>query len=59
MATRHRTVLDSSVPPSGSLVTLLAFETAADANVLTLRVQFGYGEVECRGRLDAGAEPYL
>jgi hypothetical protein len=34
------------VPPGGRLATLLAFETAPDANALTLRVRLGYGEVE-------------
>jgi hypothetical protein len=45
-STRHRYVFDATVPPGGSLVTLLAFETAPDANALTLRVALGYGEVE-------------
>ncbi|MCA1644333.1 MAG: DUF4352 domain-containing protein [Chloroflexi bacterium] len=45
-STRHRDVFDASVPPGGRLATLLAFETAADANALTLRVKLGYGEVE-------------
>jgi hypothetical protein len=45
-ASRHRVVFDTSVPPGGSQVTVLAFETAPDANVLTLRVSLGYGEVE-------------
>ena len=39
-------VFDLSVPPGNRLVTLLAFETASDANALTLRVRLGYGEVE-------------
>lgn len=43
---RHRVVFDASVPPGGRLLTLLAFETAPDANALTLRVRLGYGEVE-------------
>jgi hypothetical protein len=34
------------VPPSGSLNTLLAFETPVDANALVLRVNLGYGDVE-------------
>jgi hypothetical protein len=45
-ATKHRIVFDLSVPPGGRLATLLAFETAPDANALTLRVRLGYGEVE-------------
>lgn len=45
-STRHRYVFEATVPPGGSLVTLLAFETAPDANALTLRVALGYGEVE-------------
>ena len=44
--TRHRVVFDSSVPPGGEAVTVLAFETAPDASTLTLRVRLGYGEVE-------------
>jgi hypothetical protein len=46
VATKHRDVFDASVPPGGRLATVLAFETAADANALTLRVRLGYGEVE-------------
>jgi hypothetical protein len=43
----HRRVLfDASVPPTASLQTLLAFETAADATSLTLRVNLGYGDLE-------------
>ena len=45
-STRHRNVFDASVPPGGRLATLLAFETASDANALILRVTLGYGEVE-------------
>jgi hypothetical protein len=45
-STRHRYVFEATVPPGGSLVTLLAFETAPDANALTLRVALGYGEVD-------------
>jgi hypothetical protein len=45
-ATKHRIVFDLSVPPGGRLATLLAFETAPDANALTRRVRLGYGEVE-------------
>jgi hypothetical protein len=45
-AAKHRVVFDASVPPGGRAVTLLAFETSADANALTLRVRLGYGEVE-------------
>jgi hypothetical protein len=43
---KHRVVFDTSVPPGGRTVTVLAFETASDANALTLRVRLGYGEVE-------------
>jgi uncharacterized protein DUF4352 len=43
---RHRVLFDASVPPGGRFATLLAFETAPDANALTLRVRLGYGEVE-------------
>ena len=43
---KHRVLFDASVPPGGRTMTLLAFETAADANALTLRVRLGYGEVE-------------
>jgi hypothetical protein len=45
-SSKHRVVFDASVPPGGRVVTLLAFETASDANVLVLRVRLGYGEVE-------------
>ena len=46
-STAHRRVaFDTSVPPTGTLETLLAFETPADATTLTLRVSLGYGEVE-------------
>jgi hypothetical protein len=43
---RRRVLFDATVPPSGRLDTLLAFETPSDANTLTLRVSLGYGEVE-------------
>jgi hypothetical protein len=43
---RRRDLFDASVPPGGRLDTFLAFETAADANALSLRVTLGYGEVE-------------
>ena len=43
---RHRVIFDASVPPTGALETLLAFETPADATTLTLRVSLGYGELE-------------
>jgi uncharacterized protein DUF4352 len=46
VSTRHRVLFDASVPPGGQLATLLAFETASDANALVLRVKLGYGEVE-------------
>ena len=45
-ANKHRVVFDSSVPPGGNVTTQLAFETAPDANALTLRVRLGYGEAE-------------
>jgi hypothetical protein len=45
-STKHRVVFDTSVPPGGRQITVLAFETAPDANALTLRVKLGYGEVE-------------
>jgi hypothetical protein len=44
--TKHRVIFDTSVPPGGRTVTVLAFETAPDANALTMRVKLGYGEVE-------------
>jgi hypothetical protein len=43
---KRRVLFDASVPPGGRFNTLLAFETAQDANALTLRVRLGYGEVE-------------
>jgi hypothetical protein len=43
---KRRVVFDASVPPGGRFNTMLAFETAPDANALTLRVRLGYGEVE-------------
>ena len=43
---RHRVLFDATVPPSGRVMTLLAFETPADVGALTLRVALGYGEVE-------------
>jgi hypothetical protein len=45
-SSKHRNLFDASVPPGGRLATLLAFETAADATALTLRVKLGYGDVE-------------
>ena len=45
-SSRRRDIFDSTVPPSGRVDTLLAFETPPDANALTLRVSLGYGEVE-------------
>jgi len=45
-STKHRVIFDASVPPGGQIVTVLAFETAPDANALTMRVTLGYGEVE-------------
>jgi Domain of unknown function (DUF4352) len=46
-ASNHRRVIfDTTVPPAGRVNTLLAFETAPDANGLTLRVSLGYGELE-------------
>jgi len=46
VAGKHRYLFDASVPPGARLSTLLAFETATDANALTLRVKLGYGDVE-------------
>lgn len=43
---RRRTPFEATVPPSGRLLSVLAFETAPDAGALTLRVQLGYGELE-------------
>jgi hypothetical protein len=45
-SSKHRNILDATVPPGGRLATVLAFETPADANGLSLRVRLGYGEVE-------------
>ena len=45
-ASRRRYPFEATLPPSGTLDTALAFEPAADANTLTLRVSLGYGEVE-------------
>ena len=45
-STKHRDLFDATVPPGGRLTSLLAFETAADASALSLRVRLGYGEVE-------------
>jgi len=45
-AAKRRVLFDSSVPPGGDTVTLLAFETPSDIGALTLRVALGYGEVE-------------
>jgi hypothetical protein len=45
-SSKHRVVFDGSVPPGGRVATVLVFETAADANALTLRVKLGSGEVE-------------
>jgi len=47
-AAKHRVLFDSSVPPGGDVITLLAFETPSDLGALTLRVVLGYGEVELR-----------
>ena len=43
---KRRVLFDASVPPTASLATLLAFETASDAVSLSLRVSLGYGELE-------------
>ena len=43
---RHRYIFEATVPPGTRETTILAFETAPDANALTLRVRLGYGEVE-------------
>jgi hypothetical protein len=45
-ASRHRTIFDASVPPTGSLETELAFPASQEASGLSLRVMLGYGEVE-------------
>jgi Domain of unknown function (DUF4352) len=45
-AARRRSPFDATVPPGGRLETALAFETAPDANTLSLHVALGYGEVE-------------
>jgi hypothetical protein len=45
-ASRRRSPFDATVPPGGRLATVLAFETAPDANTLSLHVALGYGEVE-------------
>jgi hypothetical protein len=45
-AAKRRDLFDATVPPGGAITTLLAFETPADANGLTLRVNLGYGELE-------------
>jgi uncharacterized protein DUF4352 len=42
----RRNVFEASVPPGGQLATYVVFETPADANATTLRVQLGYGEAE-------------
>jgi uncharacterized protein DUF4352 len=42
----RRAPFEATVPPGGSMVTLLAFETAPDANAISLRVRLGYGDVE-------------
>jgi hypothetical protein len=42
----RRQLFEAGVPPTASLQTLLAFETAADATMFTLRVNLGYGELE-------------
>ena len=43
---RRRAAFDATVPPGGRLATVLAFETAPDANALSLRIRLGYGDVE-------------
>lgn len=45
-AARHRPPFEASVPPGGQAAMALAFETAADAGALTLRVGLGYGELQ-------------
>jgi Domain of unknown function (DUF4352) len=45
-ATRRRVISDATLPPGGRVVTVLVFETPADVGGLTLRVSFGYGDVE-------------
>ena len=44
-AAHQRVIFDATVPPEGSLETLLAYETPADASSLALHVTLGYGEV--------------
>jgi hypothetical protein len=43
---KRRVLFDASVPPTGTLNTMLAFETPADANAFLLRVNLGYGDLE-------------
>lgn len=43
---RRRVLFEASVPPTATVETLLAFETAADAGNLVLRVTLGYGDLE-------------
>jgi hypothetical protein len=45
-AAHRRVLFDASVPPSSTLESILAFEIAADATNLALRVSLGYGELE-------------
>jgi Domain of unknown function (DUF4352) len=47
---RRRVISETTVPPSGTLDTLLAFETPPDASGLALRVSLGYGELELPAR---------
>src|SRR5262249_44838284 len=42
----RRNLFDASVPPGSQVATFLAFETTPDANVTSLRVAMGYGELE-------------
>ena len=42
----RRDIFDASVAPGIQSATFLAFETAADATALTLRVTVGYGELD-------------
>jgi hypothetical protein len=43
---KRRVPFDSTVPPGGRVATLLAFETTADTNALSLRVALGSGVLE-------------
>jgi len=42
----RRNLFDASVPPGSQVATFLAFESAPDANMVSLRVAMGYGELD-------------